>query len=64
MAPLSEDERKSIVRGWFWMHLGRGPKDDELKFRSDQMASAGLDHVLAALTESPEAQAYRKRRGW
>ena len=64
MGSLSLDERNAVVRGWFWMHLGRGPSADELKFRSDQIAASGLDHVLAALTDSPEAQAFRKRRGW
>lgn len=64
MASLDADERNAIIRGWFWMHLGRGPSADELAMRSQQMVDKGLDHVLAALTDSPEAQAYRKKRGF
>ena len=64
MASLSLDERNAIVRGWFWLYLGRPPSGKEQADRAAQIADKGLDLTLAAITDSPEHAAFRKKRGW
>lgn len=64
MADMTLDERNAVVRGWFWMHLGRPPSAQEQAMRAQQIVDQGLDLVLAALTDSDEAKAFRKKRGW
>jgi hypothetical protein len=60
---LSLDERNATIRKWFWDYLGRPPSAQEQAMRAQQIVDKGLDLTLAAITDSPEAAAYRKRRG-
>lgn len=61
---LGPDARNYLVRKWFLHELGREPKPAEQADRSEQIVTAGLDLTFAAIVDSPEAQAFRKRRGW
>lgn len=44
--------------------LGRKPSKDDLALRSAQIKEKGPAFVFATLYESPEAAAFRARRGW
>ena len=61
---LTLDERNAVVRGWFWLYLGRPPSAKEQSERAAQIATAGLDITLAGITDSPEHAAFRKKRGF
>ena len=61
---LSLDERNALVRQWFWTYLGRPPSAKEQAMRAQQIDDSGLDLTLAAITDSPEHAAFRKKRGW
>lgn len=61
---LTSDDRNYLVRKLFWDYLGRGPSAQEQAFRADQIRTSGLDLTFAAIVDSGEAQAFRKKRGW
>lgn len=61
---LTLDDRNFIVRKLFWDYLGRAPKPEEQATRAEQIRTSGLDLTYAAIVDSPEAKAFRTRRGW
>ena len=62
-ADLSIGTRNYLVRKWFIDELGRVPKPEEQAFRAEQIRANGVDAVFAALYDSAEGKAYRKKVG-
>lgn len=57
-----DDARRCLVRQWFWLHLGRGPKSaDEQSLHVYVLATKGADACLANIVDSPEAAAFRAK---
>lgn len=62
-AEMSEGTRNYLARKFFMDELGRVPKPAEQAFRAEQIRTSGVDAVFAALYDSAEAKAHRKRVG-
>lgn len=62
--PNDTDARMFLVRTLFNRELGREPTAAEQTARVAQIPAQGADLVLAQIRDSPEAQAFRAKRGW
>lgn len=61
---LTQDTREHLAYKWYCELLGRKPTKDERLARAKEIDERGVTYVYAAIYESDEAAAFRKRRGW
>jgi len=61
----ANDSRETLIRTWFDRFFDREPSGAELQARMAELANGGrVATMFAELRDSPEAQAFRAKRGW
>lgn len=60
---MTEAERNAYVRDKCWAYWGVPPSAKEQKRLADIVAQ-NVDLGLAAITDDPRHEAFRKKRGW
>lgn len=61
---LTADERKAYVRDKCWTYWGAPPSVDEQRFLVALYDTKGVDACLASITDHPNHDEFRTKRGW